>query len=212
MNKYFLPLLSDKFYHIYNHSVGKLNIFENDGNYIYFLEKYKEYLSPFVDTFAYCLMPNHFHFAIRIKDLKQLPEIKDKAPLTKFQTLSKVNVVENVEKLLSKQFSIFFSSYSQAFNKQQKRRGALFERPFKRKLITSDEYFKNLIYYIHLNPVHHKFVEDFQDWKFTSYNSYFSNSVSLLKDDEITNFFNDKNEFADFHNRKLEDKLLIEFE
>lgn len=56
-------------------------------------------------------------------------------------------------KIVSKQFSKFISSYSQAYNKTNNRHGALLESPFKRVCVDTEEYLKNLIIYIHLNPV-----------------------------------------------------------
>jgi len=191
MNKYYPILEPEKYYHIYNHAVGKSNIFESEGNYYFFLEKYKQYISPFVDTFAYCLLPNHFHIAIRVQNL------------TGFKNLSG---------FISHQFSNFFNSYTKSFNKQQDRRGALFERPFKRKLIETDEYFINLIHYIHYNPVHHGFVEDLRDWKFTSYESFFSTKATLLKRNEVIAWFHDIKAFEEFHKRELDDKITIDFE
>ncbi len=34
----------------------------------YFLEKYDEHISPEVETYAWVLMPNHFHLLVKIKD------------------------------------------------------------------------------------------------------------------------------------------------
>jgi len=191
MNKYYPILEPEKYYHIYNHAVGKSDIFKSEGNYYFFLEKYKQYISPYVDTFAYCLLPNHFHIAIRVQNL------------TGFKNLSG---------FISQQFSNFFNSYTKSFNKQQDRRGALFERPFKRKLIETDEYFINLIHYIHYNPVHHGFVEDLRDWKFTSYESFFSTKATLLKRNEVIAWFHDIKAFEEFHKRELDDKITIDFE
>ncbi len=78
--------------------------------------------------------------------------------------------VKNVKTLNpSRQFGNLFNSYAQSFNKAYGRTGGLFERPFKRKRITSDEYFVNLIYYIHYNPTHHGFVDDFYNYQYSSY-------------------------------------------
>ena len=55
-------------YHIVNHANGKENLFQEEENYHYFLKKYSEKLSPILDFIAYCLMPNHFHLLIRIKE------------------------------------------------------------------------------------------------------------------------------------------------
>jgi len=51
-------------------------------------------------------------------------------------------------------FSHLFNAYSKYFNKYTGRHGSLFERPFDRIEITDKEYFKNLVVYIHNNPVH----------------------------------------------------------
>jgi len=59
-----IPLEVEKCYHIYNHAVGNENLFRCDENYRYFLKKYAEHISPIADTFAYCLMPNHFHLSV----------------------------------------------------------------------------------------------------------------------------------------------------
>lgn len=204
MNKYYLPLEPEKYYHIYNHAVGGINIFEKEENYYYFLEKYKEHLSEVVDTYAYCLLRNHFHLAVRVKEfdvLKTLP---------KFQTLAKLNNEDEKNKklslLISKAFSNFFSSYTQAFNKQQNRRGSLFEKPFHRKPITSNNYFKQLIAYIHYNPIHHGFVEDLRDWKHSSFESFFTDKATLLKKEEVLEWFNNKKEFINFHNQEFDEK------
>lgn len=55
-------------YHVYNRANGNEKLFLSDENYCYFLKKYDEYIYPIADTFCYCLMPNHFHFLIRIKE------------------------------------------------------------------------------------------------------------------------------------------------
>jgi REP element-mobilizing transposase RayT len=73
------------FHHIYNHANGNENLFKRDENYHYFLKKFKQYIFPIADTFAYCLMPNHIHFLVRIKEEDALSE-----SFPKFQTLEKV--------------------------------------------------------------------------------------------------------------------------
>jgi len=50
------------FFHIYNHAVGTENLFRNPENYRFFLRKYSQYTAPIWETYAYCLLPNHFHF------------------------------------------------------------------------------------------------------------------------------------------------------
>ena len=62
------PLIPGKYYHIYNHANGNEQLIREDKNYKFFLLKVKEYVVPVAEIFAYCLLPNHFHLLIRIKD------------------------------------------------------------------------------------------------------------------------------------------------
>jgi putative transposase len=43
-------------YHIYNRGINGENIFKEERNYKYFLQKYAQYIEPIADTFAYCLL------------------------------------------------------------------------------------------------------------------------------------------------------------
>ena len=47
-------------------------MFCNDGNYEFFLKRYEKYLSSVLDTYAYCLLGNHFHLLVKIRDAKDL--------------------------------------------------------------------------------------------------------------------------------------------
>jgi putative transposase len=138
MKDYTPALIPESTYHVFNHAVSTDNLFISDENYRFFLKKYTHYIAPVADTFAYCLLPNHFHFALRIKSERELAiyfksigkQLDEKRP--KFQTL---------EKLVSLQFSHMFNSYTQALNKQCSRKGVLFRKPFRRLLIETDSYF-----------------------------------------------------------------------
>lgn len=178
----------DCFYHVYNRAVGNELLFFRKENYIYFLEKYKKYLSPIVNTFAYCLIPNHFHFLIRIK------------PLRGFQTLAGVEP----GKLVSRQFSHLFNSYAQAINKQQGRKGSLFKNRFKRIKVDDDTYLKQLILYIHLNPSNHGICESYRDWKYSSFSELINKQSGLLNCDEVINWFGGLDNFIYCHNIKFE--------
>lgn len=68
MSQKIIPIEHDKFYHIYNCGINGENLFRKKANYIYFLQQYDKYIEPVAETFAWCLMPNHIHFLVRIKD------------------------------------------------------------------------------------------------------------------------------------------------
>ena len=182
----------DNYYHIYNRANGREKLFVNDDNYKFFLKQYLFYISPIAHTLAYCLMPNHFHFVVKIKEETEL------LPLTGFGTLSGIKVSNK----LSQQFSHLFNSYTQAFNKQQGRSGSLFSRAFNRKKITSDDYLKHSINYIHQNPISHHYVSDLEKWNYSSYLSIINNKATKLEKQEVLDLFHDKQNFIDYHTLK----------
>jgi len=195
-NNYLIPLEPDKYYHIYNHANGNENLFVTEGNYLFFLKRYAYFINPVAHTYAYCLMPNHFHFAVRIKSECEILNLGFK----------------NLEGLISQHFSNLFNSYTKAFNKQQNRRGSLFIPRFKRKHIDSNEYFREIIHYIHYNPVHHGFVKDLRDWKHSSFESLFSEKATSLSRTEVIKWFEDKESFWAFHQKEIDEKFILELE
>jgi putative transposase len=73
-------------YHIYNHANGNENIFREEENYLFFLKHYAKYLRNVVDTYAYCLMPSHFHLLVGTKVERLL-----RRTFPKFQNFGKVD-------------------------------------------------------------------------------------------------------------------------
>ncbi len=69
---YTQPLQSGYTYHILNQGNNGEDIFKEERNYDYFLKKYKEFISPIADTYAWCLMPNHFHVQVQFKNYEAL--------------------------------------------------------------------------------------------------------------------------------------------
>jgi len=62
-----IPLESNTFYHIFNRGNKGIKIFYQERNYAYFLQKYASILSPYLDTYSYNLIPNHFHLIVKVK-------------------------------------------------------------------------------------------------------------------------------------------------
>lgn len=62
------PLTCGNYCHIYNRGIDSCNLFTEPDNYEYFLSLYDKYISPVADTYAWVLMPNHFHFLVRLKE------------------------------------------------------------------------------------------------------------------------------------------------
>jgi putative transposase len=190
---YYTQFEDGEFYHIYNRVVDKQPLFKNEGNYEFFLQRYDQYLSPVVDTYAYCLLGNHFHLLIRVKDEQEL---------LGFKTLANLNDSDgSLHSIVSHQFQKFFQSYALAFNKQQDRVGTLFQTPFKRALVTDETYFTQLVYYIHANPQQHGLTIDFRKWKWSSYNSVLSEKPTKVKKDEVLAWFGGKEAYQEYHDQ-----------
>ncbi len=66
MQDYRRKLEEDKFYHIYNRGNNGEKLFYTIANYMFFPRKYDEYLSTHIKTYAFCLMPNHFHLLVKV--------------------------------------------------------------------------------------------------------------------------------------------------
>lgn len=200
MPNYHPPFLTSTTYHIYNHANGDDNIFREQDNYRFFLEKYVKYINPVADTFAYCLMRNHFHLMIRIKDEEYFQNYE---PFKGFKPLKGLDFEEGISKYISLQFSHFFNGYTQAYNKKYKRRGSLFNPRVKRKQIMDNNYYTSLIVYIHNNPVHHGFVQDIWDWSHSSYQGILEESDSIVEVKEILKWFGNKNAFIEAHKNTM---------
>ncbi|WP_300976911.1 transposase [Flavobacterium sp.] len=189
-------LVPDAFYHIYNRGINSGKIFSNQENYLFFLSKFATFLSPLCEVYAYCLLPNHFHFLIKVKSEKEIRTFVSKGNDSNF-SFHQEKGLHSYESIVSKQIGKFISSYSQAYNKVNKRHGPLLESPFKRKRIDSEEYLRNLIVYIHLNPV--GFNVDFSTYQYSSYKSILSKQKTLLKREETIAFFEDVENFVYLH-------------
>jgi len=86
------PLQPDSSFHIFNHANGFENVFKHEANYYFFMDKYWKYIGPIAETYAYCLMPNHFHLVIRIRKREAIEElIRNKNKSSKNNNFSNSN-------------------------------------------------------------------------------------------------------------------------
>ena len=69
------PLHPGVIYHIYNRGVNGETIFKEKRNYEYFINLYVKHIQPVADTYAFCLLPNHFHSLGEIRDLTGLQDL-----------------------------------------------------------------------------------------------------------------------------------------
>lgn len=177
--KNIITLERDKYYHIYNRGINGETLFKEQENYSYFLKLYQFHINEISETLAWCLMGNHFHFFVRLKNEDEI--------------LSNNNIAPH------QSFSNLFNAYTKAFNKKFGRHGALFERPFRRKIVENEEYMRKLICYIHKNPVNHGFCDSLQDYKWSSYNTCLSNKTTKLSREKVIEIFGDFDNFKFVH-------------
>lgn len=156
------PIVPGEVYHVFNRSVARQPIFLRQRDYqralsvieyyIYekpglrfsfldrlapslkkdFLDELKKSGNRQVEIYAFCLMPNHFHFLLK--------EIQSQG-ITRF--ISKLQ-----------------NSYAKYFNTRTERSGALFQAMFKAVRIESEEQFLHVMRYIHLNPLTSYILKD----------------------------------------------------
>lgn len=173
-------------YHIFSHVNGKELIFREETNYQFFLKQLDKYIIQIADIYAYCLLPNHFHLLLRFKNMES-PNVEDE------------------HRYIMKSFGNLLNSYAKAFNKKYNRKGALFLNAIKRKKISDEKYLLKVLHYIHNNPVHHGFVNNIDQWKHSSYNSYLhSEKESKLNRTEIMQYFDSLEVFRNYHQSNIE--------
>ena len=150
-------------YHVYNRGNIRQKIFFEKRNYPFFLKKMESHLLPYCDMLAWCLMPNHFHWLIQVKD-------KDSLEPT-------VLAQDESVMALNKNIGILLRSYTRAINKVNNNRGSLFQQGTKAKNVNRgptlrDNYALICFLYIHQNPVKANLATHFDHWEYSSYHEY----------------------------------------
>lgn len=127
--------LAGYIYHVIARGNERRKIFPGKEDCEDFLSRFKTALDKTGGKcLAWCLMPNHFHLLI----------LRGKKPLA-----------ELMRRLMT--------GYAIGFNIRHKRSGHLFQNRYKGILCDEEEYFRELVAYIHLNPLRAKLVHDFRE-------------------------------------------------
>ena len=189
------PLLFGEYYHIDNRGNNGEALFRDERNPSYFLDLCARYVEPIAQTYAYCLLTNHFHFLVRIRDYEDLAQA--------FSFCRDWRT--HAEAFSARAFSSLFSTYAKAFNRRYRRTGSLFEKPFQRRLVDSDGYFISLVTYIHRNPRKRGFVEDFRDWPFSSYRAILSAGPTRVQRAAVLEWFDGREVFVNAHQTEVDE-------
>ena len=141
-------------YHVMMRGVNKLLIFVNDADKMRFLDiltTCKE-ISGF-ELYAYCLMGNHVHLLIGVKD-------------------------EPLEKIVKR----INNRYVYWFNLAHDRVGHMFQDRFKSEPVDDDNYFLTVLRYILQNPVKAGFCRKLSDYEWSSYADYKAENKTGITD------------------------------
>ena len=179
---------SGDLYHIYNQGNNRQKIFYSRDNYLFFLKKLNKYILPYSDILAWCLMPNHFHLLVYVKQVF--------ATEYNTQTSSNSPIIKQRNISFNESIGTMLRSYTRAVNKQEKRVGALFREETKAECLTSHlegitpsfynvpfgalinisypekEYPQICFDYIHSNPVVAGLTLTPEEWEFSSCRDY----------------------------------------
>jgi putative transposase len=170
------PLCPDKYYHIYNRGNNRERLFYHSGDYYFFLAKLRQYVVPFADIYAFCLLPNHFHILIKTRD-----------------------EISNSKSVVPNQLRKLFISHTRRINYMQRRTGGLFTKNYQRIEIRDESYIKHVVKYIHKNPIKHRVYYDFEKYIYSSYHLILSHAKTHIKREDLIYWFGGKDEFIQFH-------------
>jgi putative transposase len=153
-------------YHVFNRSNNSQLVFPERGNYIYFLSKINEYVKPYAQILAWCLMPTHFHLMIDVLNVSiELSDPVDDTsdPMTgTTDPMTRVHRIRNTVdedpthpmnsshrmsppqtakvRTLNDSIAIMLRSYTRAINKQSGIHGSLFQQHTKAVCLTEPEF------------------------------------------------------------------------
>jgi REP element-mobilizing transposase RayT len=117
-------------HHVYARGIEKRPIYLDDVDRKSFLDRIGKNLPKWgMRCLAWSLMPNHFHLLLQ----------SDKGYLPSFM-------------------HCLLTGYSMRFNERHQRVGHLFQNRYKSPVVCKDGYFRDVVRYIHLNPVRSEIV------------------------------------------------------
>ena len=138
-------LLDGGIYHVFNRGNDLMNLFHEDADYQYFIQLLlinKRKMES--EIYHYCLMTNHFHILLKIKEACDLPMFMHSIQL----------------------------AYARYFKKKYKFLGHLFQQRFKGPRISEESYYLQCGRYIERNPLKANMVQSPEDYAYSSARFY----------------------------------------
>jgi len=219
INKYYLAKFScGNYYHIYNRTNNKENLFKDDVDRMIFLKRLKAFSFGYFDVLAFCFLDNHFHLLVKIKSqksiIKFIEDLQEQERTKCHKNLLESPTPHFIDFLVIDQLRRLFISYSVGFNKRHGRKGSLFQRPFKRICVKGVNDLRRLVLYIHFNPVKHLITPKVKMYEWSSYFEILMDAIYLTEYNELMKIFEDKTAFIKYHEKENDyteiAKLLME--
>ena len=202
---YWQDFLSGEVYHVYSRTIAKEACFSerHPEHAQQFLSYIKRNLAHYVDFYAYALIPNHFHFIIRVRPEENIP----KAIIAKEQTkISERYLAGEISysTFLIDQFKRSLQSFSMFYNRKTGRTGSLWQKRFKRIQLVHPARIVYGIAYVHHNEIHHLKKSGYGLWKWSSYKALLSNRPTLISRASCLDLFR-------HHDRQCPKEAFIEY-
>lgn len=170
-------IVNNGYYHVYNRGSKRVFLFGDDWDCIRFIKLSRDALERNQNKLvAYCLMGNHYHFILRVKN--------------------KVS--------LSRSMHALGLSYATYYNYKYCMNGHVFQGRYNCKYINSTSYLIYLSRYLHRNPLELSFSLDLSildNYRWSSYHKYIGkkrkSDIKLIHTDVLKYFVNQE-EYREF--------------
>jgi putative transposase len=156
------PHVSEAFYHVMLRGNARQAIFRDEDDRVSLQHSLADALDYYdCEMHAYCWMTNHLHLLLRVSD-------------------------EPVFKVVR----YFATQYARSFNRKYESVGHLFQGRHQRRLVADTGYLKQVVRYIHRNPIEAGIASDPSEYLWSSYLAYLGKaSGGSLTMDTVLNVF-----------------------
>ena len=195
MKNYYGNFEESSYYHVMIRGIAKQIIFEEISDNKYFLKILESFSKKYnISIICYCLMINHVHIECQDFD-------------------------DNLSAFMCN----LCSTYARYFNKKYDRCGALFQRPYNKKLIKNEGYLLQVYHYIIKNP-ENEGICPYEKYTWSSYKYYFSENhftnsniiKEILGSQSLDSYLqtqieaNNEIQYKSFKNDKITDNQALE--
>lgn len=133
------------YYHIVTRGIDRRRLFRHRQDYEFFSEVLRKYLPKFqLDIIHYCLMPNHIHLLICLRQREDMARF----------------------------MQIVLQVYASYYRRKYHSTGFIFQNRYKSRFVDSDGYLLECGRYIERNPLRAKITENLLGYTWNSFSFY----------------------------------------